>query len=306
MSADVTTDFGLKIIPVTGRGGAEIQGVKLSGSLQPATVKAIRDALLEHKVIFFRGQTHLTDQEQEAFALLLGDPVAHPTVPTVENTKYMLELDSEHGARADSWHTDVTFVEAYPQASILRGVVIPAAGGDTIWSNTEAAYEHLPEVLRELADKLRAVHSNKYDYAARRPNLDEASVKRYAEVFTSTVYETEHPVVRVHPETGKRSLVLGHFLQRIVGLSSHDSKLVFELLQSHATLEENTIRWRWAEGDVAIWDNRATQHKAINDYGDQHRVVRRVTIKGDVPVGVDGQKSRSLNIRPNDAVKKAA
>jgi taurine dioxygenase len=305
MSADSITEFGLQIRPVAGRGGAEIAGVKLAGDLQPATVKAIRDALLKYKVIFFRGQTHLTDQEQEAFSLLLGEPEPHPTVPVVENTKYMLELDSLNGARAETWHTDVTFKEAVPEASILRGVVIPAFGGDTIWSNTEAAYEHLPEALKQFAENLRAVHSNQYDYAARRPNATPEASKRYAEVFASTVYETEHPVVRVHPETGKRSLVLGHFLSRFVGLPSHDSKLVFDLLQSHATLEENTIRWRWSEGDVAIWDNRATQHKALNDYGDQRRIVRRVTIKGDVPVGVDGQRSRSLTIRP-PAAKQAA
>jgi len=295
MSADVTTDFGLQLRPVAGRGGAEMTGIKLSADLPSTTVKAIRAALLDHKVLFFRDQQHLTDQEQEGFALLLGNPVAHPTVPAVAGAKYLLEFDGEHGGRADSWHTDVTFMEAPPQASILRGVTIPARGGDTIWSNTEAAYEHMPEVLRDLADKLRAVHTNQYDYAARRPTIDAASAKRYSEVFTSTVYQTEHPVVRVHPETGKRSLLLGHFLQRIVGLPSHDSRAVFELLQSHVTLEENTIRWHWREGDVAIWDNRATQHKAINDYGDQKRTVRRVTIAGDVPVGVDGQPSRSLN-----------
>jgi taurine dioxygenase len=305
MSADAATDFGLKIRPVTGRGGAEISGVKLSGDLQPATVKAIREALLAHKVIFFRGQTHLTDQEQEAFSLLLGEPVAHPTVPVVENTKYLLELDSVYGVRADSWHTDVTFVEAPPQASILRGVVIPEAGGDTIWANTEAAYENLPDALKEFANGLRAVHSNQYDYASQRPGLGDEAEQLYAAIFASTVYKTEHPVVRVHPETGKRSLLLGHFLTRFNGLSSHDSKLIYDLLQSHVTLEENTIRWRWQEGDVAIWDNRATQHKAINDYGDARRIVRRVTIKGDVPVGIDGRRGKSLTIRPSDA-KQAA
>lgn len=301
MSADTTTDFGLKIRPVTGRGGAEICGVLLSGDLQPATVKAIREALVTYKVIFFRGQNHLTDQSHEAFAQLLGEPVAHPTVPVVENTKYLLELDSEHGGRADSWHTDITFVETPPMASILRAVVVPAAGGDTIWSNTEAAYENLPPVLQDLANSLRAVHSNQYDYASRRTNLDPETLQRHEAVFASTVYETEHPVVRVHPESRRRSLLLGHFLSRFVGLSSHDSKRVFELLQSHATLEENTIRWRWQEGDVAIWDNRATQHKALNDYGDQRRIVRRVTLKGDVPVGIDGRRGELLNVRPNAA-----
>jgi taurine dioxygenase len=306
MGADVTTDFGLKIRKITGRGGAEVSGINLGPDLQPATIKAIREQLLEHKVIFFRGQHQLTDQSQEAFAKLLGEPVAHPTVPTAENTDYVLELDSEFGGRADTWHTDVTFVDAYPQASILRALTVPEAGGDTIWSNTEAAYEHLPEVLKQLANNLRAIHINLYDYAARRPKAPAEDAQRYADVFASTIYETEHPVVRVHPETGKPSLLLGHFLQRFVGLSSHDSKLIFELLQSHAILEENTIRWRWQEGDVAIWDNRATQHKAINDYGTQHRVVHRVTIAGDVPVGLDGQRSKTLSVRENPAKKQAA
>lgn len=306
MGANATNHFGLTIKKITGRGGAEVSGIKLGPDLQPATVKAIRELLLEHKVIFFRGQHHLDDQAQEGFAKLLGKPVAHPTVPTVENTEYVLELNSDRGGRADSWHTDVTFVDAYPQASILRGVTIPQAGGDTIWSNTEAAYENLPEVLKQLANNLRAVHSNLYDYAARRPNINAQDSQHYHEVFTSTIYETEHPVVRVHPETGKPSLILGHFLQRFVGISAHDSKLIFELLQSHATLEENTIRWRWQEGDVAIWDNRATQHKAINDYGDQHRVVHRVTIAGDVPVGLDGRRSETLSVRQNVPAKQAA
>jgi taurine dioxygenase len=306
MGADVTTDFGLKVRKLTGRGGAEISGVKLGPDLQPATVKVIRELLLEHKVIFFREQHHLTDQTQEGFAKLLGEPVAHPTVPTVDGTDYVLELDSQHGGRADTWHTDVTFVDAYPQASILRGVVIPQAGGDTIWSNSETAYETLPDVLKQLANNLRAIHSNLYDYAARRPNAKSDDTSRYREVFASTVYETEHPVVRVHPETGKPSLLLGHFLQRFVGISLHDSKLIFELLQSHAILEENTIRWKWQAGDVAIWDNRSTQHKAINDYGDQHRVVHRVTLKGDVPVGLDGRRSETLSVRANNSAKQAA
>jgi taurine dioxygenase len=305
MNADVATDFGLKIRRLTGRGGAEISGVELGGDLQPATIKAIRQALVAHKVIFFRNQQHLTDLGQEAFAALLGDPVAHPTVPTAEGTKYTLDIDSDRG-RADSWHTDVTFVEAYPLASILRAVVVPEAGGDTVWSNTEAAYENLPEPVRELADRLRAVHTNQYDYAARHPKADAKATKNYESVFAATSYETEHPVVRVHPESGKRSLVLGHFLKHFVGLPYEDSRHVFDLLQGHVTREENVIRWRWAVGDVAIWDNRATQHRAVNDYGDARRIVRRVTLAGDVPVGVDGQRSRSLKIQHNDTARQAA
>ncbi len=263
----------------------------LSGDLDKKQIAAIRQALNDHKVIFFRAQQHLNDAGQEAFANLLGKPVAHPTVPVKDGSTYLLEIDSAHGGRANSWHTDVTFVDAYPFASILRAVELPSSGGDTLWANTVSAYRDLPSELRDLADRLWAVHSNEYDYAARRPAASEEESKRYRDTFTSTLYETEHPVVHIHPETGERSLLLGHFVKRIVGLSSADSAHLFALLQSHVIAPENTVRWRWAAGDVAIWDNRATQHYAVNDYGDQHRVVRRVTLDGVVPVSVDGRRS---------------
>ncbi|AEI44121.1 TauD/TfdA dioxygenase family protein [Paenibacillus mucilaginosus] len=292
---------GLSVVPVAGRIGAVVEGVRLSGGLDAQAVKELNEALLKHKVLFFRDQHHLDDAEQEAFARLLGEPVAHPTVPVKEGSDYVLELDSSgHGGRADSWHTDVTFVADYPKASILRALTVPGSGGDTVWANTAAAYAHLPAELRELADKLRAVHSNDYDYAARRPQASEEAARRHKEVFASTVYETEHPIVRVHPETGERVLLLGHFVKRIVGLSSSDSARLFKVLQNHVIQLENTVRWRWKAGDVAIWDNRATQHYAVNDYGSQHRVVHRVTIAGDVPVGVDGRSS--VTLRPVQAV----
>jgi taurine dioxygenase len=271
----------LDIHPVAGRIGAEIRGVTLSGQLDAATVEAIQAALVKHKVIFFRGQSQLDDQGQEAFAKLLGEPVAHPTVPVRDGTEYLLELDGAEGRRANSWHTDVTFVEAYPKASILRNVVAPQAGGDTVWANTASAYDDLSDELKALADKLWAVHSNEYDYAATKPNADPARLEQYRKVFTSTVYETE------------RNLLLGHFVKRLKGLSQHDSQHLFAVLQSHVTRLENTVRWRWQAGDVAIWDNRATQHYAVDDYGTQPRIVRRVTLAGEVPVGVDGQRSRT-------------
>lgn len=280
----------LDLHPVAGRIGAEIRNVRLSGELGATTFGAIRQALLKYKVLFFRGQQHLDDAGQEAFAQLWGQPVAHPTVPVRAGSGYLLELDSVHGGRANSWHTDVTFDLAYPQASILRAVVIPAAGGDTVWANTAQAYLDLPPALRQLADSLWALHTNDYDYAARF-NTDDAGLKRYREIFTSTIYETEHPVVRVHPETGERTLVLGHFVKKLLGYPTSDSDHLLQLFASYVTRLENTVRWRWSVGDIAIWDNRATQHYAINDYGDQHRVVRRVTIAGDVPVGVDGRRS---------------
>lgn len=282
----------LDIHPVAGRIGAEIRGVQLSADLEPAVIEAIQAALVEHKVIFFRAQHQLDDQGQEAFAHLLGEPIAHPTVPVREGTRFLLELDSER--RANSWHTDVTFVDAYPKASILRSVVAPASGGDTVWANTAAAYRDLPAELQALADQLWAVHSNEYDYAGAKPNVSAEQQESYRRIFTSTVYETEHPVVRVHPVSGEKNLLLGHFVKRLKGYSQFDSTHLFNLLQSHVTRLENTVRWRWQAGDVAIWDNRATQHYAVDDYGTQNRVVRRVTLQGDVPVGVLGQRSRTL------------
>ncbi len=185
----------------------------------------------------------------------------------------------------------MTFVEAYPKISVLRAVVIPPFGGDTVWANTVAAYEELPAALKTLAENLWAVHSNLYDYAALRPQASAAAIRRYEDVFTSTVYETEHPVVRVLPRTGERSLILGNFVRRCVGYSQSDSNHLIEMLQSHITRLENTIRWRWNAGDVAMWDNTATQHCAVNDYGDQKWVMRRSTVRGEVPVSVDGRTS---------------
>lgn len=281
------------VVPLTGRVGAEVRGVRLGGDLSDVAIAAINQLLLKYKVIFFRGQEHLDDVEQELFARRLGDLVPHPTQGPTAGTASILNLDSASrgGGRADQWHTDVTFVDAYPKFSVLRGVVIPTAGGDTIWSNTHAAYESLPAPLKLLADNLWAIHSNAYDYAAVRPRASAEEKKHFEEVFTSTIYETEHPVVRVHPETGEKSLLLGNFVQRLVGLSKSDSANLYELFQSYVTAPENTVRWRWQGGDVAIWDNRATQHYAVNDYGDQHRVVRRATVDGDIPVSVDGRRS---------------
>ena len=280
----------LNVKPIAGRIGAEITGVRLSGELGEAIVDDIRQALFKHKVIFFREQHHLDDAAHEAFGRLLGHIVPHPTVPSVKGTEVVLDIDGAHGNRATEWHTDVTFVDAYPQASILRALVVPSHGGDTVWANTAAAYRSLPVKLRDFVDSLWAVHSNAYDYSvAAKPN--NSSLRKYFEVFTSTVYETEHPVVRVHPHTGERTLVLGAFVRHFAGLPQRDSAQLFSLLQSYVTGLENTVRWRWAAGDVAIWDNRATQHVVVNDWGDQPRILRRVTVAGEIPIGVDGGRS---------------
>jgi alpha-ketoglutarate-dependent taurine dioxygenase len=292
-----TSDAALDVYPITPAIGAEIRGVRLSGDLTDETVTAIRDALLRHRVVFFRGQGHLDEAEHQAFARLLGPLVPHPIVPSVVGTEAVLEIDAEN-ARASYWHTDVTFVEAFPLFSVLRGVVIPLVGGDTVWANTVAAYETLPPVLRGLADQLWALHANAYDYAATRPNATARQVQRYETVFKSTVYETEHPVVQVHPLTGERAIILGYFVRKLLGVSSADSAHLFAMLQDHVTRLENMVRWRWSTGDVVIWDNRATQHKAIDDYGKEPRIVRRVTIDGPVSVGIDGRHGK----RNGDAI----
>jgi taurine dioxygenase len=290
----------LDIQPLAGRIGAQIDNIRLGGNLTDTAITTIEAALAKYKVIFFRNQAHLDDAEQERFAARLGELVAHPTSAKRPGSAAILELDSTDGrGRADRWHTDMTFLDAYP-ISVLRGVLIPPYGGDTLWANAAAAYEGLPPPLKTLAENLWAVHSNLYDYAAARPQASAAAIKQYDEVFTSTVYETEHPVVRVLPRTGERSLVLGYFVRRFVGCSQADSNHLFEIFQSHITKPENTVRWRWNVGDVAMWDNTATQHCAINDYGDQKRVVRRSTVGGDVPVSVDGTTSvtRRKTIKP--------
>jgi alpha-ketoglutarate-dependent taurine dioxygenase len=288
------SDAALDVRAITPAIGSEIHGVRLSGDLTGETVTAIRDAVLRHRVVFFRGQGHLDEAEHQAFARLLGPLVAHPTVPSLAGTEAVLDIDAEN-ARANRWHTDVTFVPAFPLFSVLRGVVIPPVGGDSVWANTVAAYTTLPPVLRGLADQLWALHSNVYDYGATRPDATARQVQRYEAVFKSTVYETEQPVVQVHPLTGERAIILGYFVRRLLGVGAADSSHLFAVLQDHVTRLENMVRWRWSAGDVVIWDNRATQHKAIDDYGDQPRIVRRVTIEGPVSVGIDGRHGKRRN-----------
>lgn len=292
------------VVQVAGRIGAEIRGVQLSGDLDQAVVDAIAAALTRHKVVFFRGQSQLDDAGHEAFAARLGEPLAHPTVPVASGSRFLLELNSREGEAASQWHTDITFLPAYPSASILRALVIPPVGGDTLWANAAAAYEGLPAPLKALADGLRAIHTNAYDYAAARPEASSDLIRRHREVFASTVYETEHPVVHVHPVSGEKVLLLGNFVKSIVGLNRDDSNRVLQILQDQITKPENTVRWRWTPGDVAIWDNRATQHRAIADFGKQPRHLRRATIAGTVPTAADGWRSRA--IRPEPAADELA
>lgn len=281
---------------LTSKIGAVIDGVRLGGDLSPETVADIRAALLEHKVIFFRGQDHLDDAQQQAFGELMGDLVGHHAMKRADAPK-ITPIDSEYG-KANRWHTDVTFAANYPAASILRAVTLPSYGGSTLWANTATAYAELPEPLKFLADNLWALHTNRYDYV-QSELLQMTDLQRaFRQAFEKTDFQTEHPVVRVHPETGERTLVAGDFVRGLVGLDSRESSALFELLQNRITVPENTIRWNWQPGDVAIWDNRATQHRAVDDYDNQYRLMNRVTLMGDVPVDVHGQRSRVVSGAP--------
>ena len=249
--------------------GARIDGIRLGAELATDTVTAINEALITHKVIFFRGQQHLDDDAQYGFAQLLGTPTAaHPLL--ADGTTKVLSLDSDAGLKANSWHTDVTFVDRIPKASILRAVDLPAYGGTTIWASTAAAYQQLPDSLRRLADDLWAVHTNSFDYT--QFDVEVATTyQKNADAFDSAQFQAQHPVVRIHPETGERALLLGGFVQRLLGVNNNESRLLYRLFQDRITVPENTIRWNWQPGDLAIWDNRATQHYAVADYGTQRR-----------------------------------
>jgi alpha-ketoglutarate-dependent sulfate ester dioxygenase len=291
-----TTDAQLTVRPLAGRIGAEISGVDASAALDDDTVAHIRQALVEHRVGFLRDQ-HLDYEGQVAFARQFGElTLGHPTLSSPPEQPLLEEIDSSMGTRTNFWHTDVTFLDRPVAFTMLRAVVIPELGGDTIWANTVAAYEDLSAELRELADKLRIVHTNAGGYTAaaeQRPGPYDVAAARRRQ-FVSTIYQTEHPAVRVHPETGEHSLLLGGFAQSVRGLSAQGSRDLIRILQDYVTRPENTVRWHWRVGDVAIWDNRSTQHYAIHDYGEAHRRGERVTVAGPVPVGVDGRPSVSI------------
>lgn len=289
----ISTDVKLDIEKVTARIGAKVSGVDLTRELAPATVTAIRAALNEHKALVFDAEG-LNDEGQQRFARHFGDlTTAHPTVPALDGAPNVLRVDSEHGGRANHWHTDVTFVVSPPQASTLRSIVIPPYGGETLIANSAAAYRDLPEQLRTFADSLWAVHSNDYDYAVPQEGLSEEFQARRAQ-FTSIKYQTAHPVVRVHPLTGERGLFIGGFARRIVGLSTTESRTILDLLQTYVTRPENILRWRWSPNQLVLFDNRITQHYAIDNYDDQPRRLHRVTVAGDIPVGIDGATSYSI------------
>lgn len=253
--------------------GAEIKNIRLSGELSDEVVCAISQLLLEHKVIFFRDQGHLDDAEQQRFAVRLGS-----LIPRTIKGASTANMAPGRGSRADQMHMDVSLGDACPKISVLRGVVIPTDSDDIIFSNTASAYLDLPESLRMLADNLWAVHCSAYDCTVT------------SDVLTGTIRETASPIVRVHPDTGERLLVLGHSVRNFVGLEKYASQKLFDRLQSYLTARENTASWSWKSGDVVIWDNRATERYAIKKSSGRHQVERRIAFDEDMSLGVVGPR----------------
>lgn len=244
--------------------GAEVRGLDLNRST-PDDVATIREQLVEHLVLFFPGQ-RLTLDGHVGFGRMFGELEIHPNLPHADDDhEEVLELRATKGAVADEWHTDVTFRPSPSVMSIMHMVTCPPLGGDTMWANQYLAYERLSAPLRELVDGLHALHN--------------AAPHRKPEMTAI------HPVVRVHPETGRRSLMVNeHFTRRIVELSDPESDAVLRYLVGWSTSDEFVVRYRWAPGTVAIWDNRCTQHRVIHDFVGE-RVIQRVTVLGDSPCG---------------------
>lgn len=294
----------IEVKPTSGFTGAEISGVDLSHPLHDDLIKEIRQALLKWKVVFFRNQ-NIDHAAQIAFTGRFGEVTyAHPHEDEpIEGFSQILAIDRSrferrNGLRRSSyesrWHTDVTAVVNPPAGSILRAVNVPSVGGDTQWTNLVAAYEGLSAPVRALADGLKAEH--RFNARLRIP-----SNSKYAQRIAANPQVSIHPVVRVHPETGERALFVNPgFTSHILDVSPQESELLLELFFNQITKPAYITRFRWNNGDIAFWDNRATAHLAPQDLDhiEVERVLYRTTITGDVPVGTDGFRSQVVEGEP--------
>lgn len=258
--------------------GAELSGLKLSGDLPDAAISEIRRALLEFKVVFFRDQHELTAAEHIAFARRFGDLEIHPATPKGQEDPEILRIthDETSKGRENAWHSDVTWRPEPSLGSILRAREVPPFGGDTLFSCMYAAYDALSPAMKEWVSGLTARHDIARVFAGR---LNKSIEELHAQYPVQ-----EHPVVRTHPETGRRALYVNTaFTDQIVGLSKKESDWLLAHLYTFAAVPEHQCRFRWEAGSLAFWDNRACQHYAASDYFPQRRVMERVTIAGDRP-----------------------
>jgi alpha-ketoglutarate-dependent sulfate ester dioxygenase len=297
----------VKITKLNGRIGALLSNTNLTEPLPASEWQAIKSALLAHKVIFFRGQDGVDEQTLPAIAARLGivTEAAHPTVAVAATQGPVSRVDSKDWVTLrpthprtgpNFWHTDSTFTYRPPAAAMLVPATLPDYGGETLWANTAAAYNSLPDTLRRFAESIWGVHSNRRGYGDPHtpdelPPRPDDEPPNSDDDFWGPLYETIHPIVHVHPESQERALVLGGHLRHIIGLDRTPARQIHETLQYYVERQENIIRWRWSLGDVAIFDNRATQHYAVSDYGEHPRLMYRVSFKGQALRAVNGQES---------------
>jgi taurine dioxygenase len=270
--------------PLTPTIGALVENVDLAVPLDAEQFADIQAALLRHQVIFFENQ-RLTPVQHRDFAARFGALHTHPLYPGVPEAPELFTLDNHQANPTDndSWHTDVTFIETPPKAAILHAHLLPALGGDTIWSNMKAAFEALSPSFRDYLTTLDAVHDFARGFPASGVVAGNAGVEAHARAVAANPPVT-HPVVRTHPETGEDGLFVNStFTDRIVGLTRKESDAILGMLFEHIQKPEFLVRWRWTENAIAFWDNRVTQHYAVNDYLPARRVMVRATILGDRP-----------------------
>lgn len=263
--------------------GAELTGVNLSQPLSKDAAAEIRALFLEHQVIFFRDQP-LTPSQYMAFAQAFGEPVEYPLVKGLEDFPKIIEvkkLEHERAAFGAIWHTDTAYLERPPMGSMLIAREIPPYGGDTLFASMTAAYEALSEGMKRMLEGLKAVNSSaKADASKTREDRIKSSGTEEARKQLSA----QHPVVRTHPETGRKALYVnrGHTV-RFCGMTEEESRPLLEYLYQHQISAEFTCRFSWRVNSIGFWDNRCAQHNPVNDYHGHRRVMHRITLAGDVP-----------------------
>jgi len=274
----------LTIEPISPALGAIVSGVRLADPLDDAAQRQIEQALLDHHVLFFRDQP-LTPTQQANFAARFGDLHIHPIYPSSPEQHEVIVLDTAVTDVRDNaiWHTDVTFLETPALGAVLAAKQLPPFGGDTLWASGIAAFEALSRPLQQLLDGLTATHDISKSFPQERFGATDADLARLEEARKKNPPRS-HPVIRTHPVTGRKALFVSDgFTTRINELEPAESRAILDLLFTHFSRPEFTLRWRWKENDVAFWDNRVTQHYAVDDYRPQRRVMHRATILGDKP-----------------------
>lgn len=266
---------------------AQVYDVDLREVAEAGMAPQLYSLLVEHKVLFFRDQ-QLDPASQAALGQAIGElTVSHPVATGAgPDHPEIYEVDSFDGGRSDVWHTDVTFMPRPPMASILRAVTLPEVGGNTNWVDLEAAYASLSPAVRRLADELVAEHDGSREWAEYLEKRRGGEGNEWDGEQVRQLKPVPHPVVRVHPDTGRRSLFVNPgFTTRIRDVSDAESRGLLDAFFAHVSKPEHLVRHRWQPGDVVVWDNRSTAHYADFNYGNTRRVMHRITVRGDIPVG---------------------